>query len=248
MPTLPARTLALSLVLACGAASAGGPLKPARAKHHPDWAKHASTRYAAMAPSACLAELRRRGVAFSTVTQAPGVRAPVRLPGDVDGVTYRTEAPQHARALGPHDIFDCRLVLALFDWSRMLRAHDIDEVRLFSAFRPRRGSDEMEGTRHAGGLAVDVARFGKRLAPGARARVWLDVAKDFHGQVGAAPCGTAAVAPSPSTPEAQELRTIACATVDRHLFTSILTPNYNRAHASHLHLELLPGVRWYLVL
>lgn len=221
-----------------------------RARFHPDWEKHASTRYGAMDGAACTAELDRRGVGFTSVADAPGVRIPVRLPRDVGGVIYRTEAPQHVREAGPYDVFDCRLVLALSDFSRVLAAHDIDEVRMFSAWRPPGpGWDpERDGTRHTGGLAMDARRFGKRLAPGQTERVWLEVERDFHGRLGATSCGPGAAPPAPATAAARELRSIACEAADQHFFTSILTPNYDRAHRNHLHLEVTPDVRWYLVL
>lgn len=220
-----------------------------RVRHHPDWAKHASTRYAAMDGPACTAELVRRGVTFTLVAEAPGVRAPVRIPGGVGGVVYRTEAPAHVRDSSPYDVFDCRLVLALFDWSRLLRAHDIEEVRIFSAWRPgKKVEADTHATRHQGGLAVDVARLGKRLTTGEKERTWLDVKRDFHGRVGAPVCGAGAAPPLPATSEARELRSIACEAADSHVFTAILTPNYDRAHHNHLHLEITPDVRWHLVL
>lgn len=241
-PTILALVTLATLV--AGDASARRP----RVRHHPDWAKHASTRYAAMDAATCTAELSRRGVAFTRVTEAPGVRIPVRLPADVGGVIYRTDAPLHVRQTGPHDVFDCRLVLALSDFSRVLKSHDVDEVRIFSAWRPGKVADEGEGTRHTGGLAVDVARFGKRLVAGEQERTWLVVDKDFHGRIGAEPCGKAAAPPAPASREARELRSIACEAADQHFFTSILTPNYDRAHRNHFHMEVTPDVRWYLVL
>ncbi len=217
-------------------------------RYHPDWERQPSTRYGAMSGDACLAELARRGVEVTRVSEAPGVVTPVRLPKDVGGVVYRTDAPAYLRDKTPYDIFDCRLVLSLSDFSRILRAHDVDEVRLFSAYRPAPGAQEgMEaGTRHAGGLAMDARRFGKR-ADSQGERVWLDVEHDFHGTLGAAPCGPGAAPPSPATPEARELRSIACEAADQHMFTTILTPSYDRAHRNHFHLEVTPGVRWYLV-
>jgi hypothetical protein len=38
-----------------------------------------------------------------------------------------------------------------------------------------------------------------------------------------------------------------CAAADAHLFTTILTPNYDRAHYNHFHLEVTPEVKWHLV-
>jgi hypothetical protein len=202
-----------------------------------------------MGAAQCTAELTRRKVAWSPVERAPGVRIPVRLPKDVGGVIYRTELPPHLRAANPFEVFDCRLVLALHDWSRVLHVHDIDEVLIFSAWRPpgKRWPDGKSGTRHPGALAIDAYRFGKKLSSGQSSRGWLDVEKNFHGSIGAAPCGPRAAPPSPSTPESRELRSIACEAADQHLFTAILTPNFNRAHKNHFHLEIAPEVRWYLV-
>jgi hypothetical protein len=244
---VPALLLAAAATLAGGDAVARG---PGRARFHPDWEKHAATRYAALDAAACKAELARRAVAFTPVAEAPGVRIPVRIPAGVGGVIYRTEAPQHVRETGPHDVFDCRLVLALSDFSRVLKTHDIDEVRIFSAWRPvsAKRLGDADGTRHAGGLAVDVARFGKRLVPGEKERVWLEIERDFHGRIGTPPCGAGAAPPWPATPAARELRSIACEAADQHFFTAILTPNYDRAHRNHFHLEVTPDVRWYLVL
>ena len=240
-PSVVALALAGAVVAAPAQAGKG------HVRFHPDWEKHASTRYAAMSGAACTAELARRGVDFTRVVEAPGVATPVRLPRDVGGVVYRTEAPAHLRATGPYDIFDCRLVLALTDFSRVLRAHDVDEVLLFSAYRPvgKEHRTGEQGTRHAGGLAIDARRFGKHVGTGSP--VWLDVERDFHGTVGPPPCGPGAAPPSPATPEARELRSIACEAADQHMFTAILTPSYDRAHRNHFHLEVTPAVRWYLV-
>jgi hypothetical protein len=241
--------VACSVVLALTAGEAAAARGKGRAKFHPDWEKHPSTRYAAMGVTECTAELTRRKIEFALVKRAPGVQIPVRLPKDVGGVVYRTEIAAHLRSSNPYDVFDCRLVLALEDFSKVLRSHDIDEVLMFSAWRPpgKRWPDGKAGTRHPGALAIDAYRFGKKLAPGQTARVWLDVVKDFHGTIGASPCGSDAAPPSPSTPQARELRSIACEAADQHLFTAVLTPNYNRAHHNHFHLEVTPEVRWYLV-
>lgn len=100
---LPVALVGLVAGLAGLASDADAGPRRNRARFHPNWEKHASTRYGAMDASACTAELTRRGVAFTLVTAAPGVRIPVRLPRDVGGVVYRTEAPQHVRDAGPYD-------------------------------------------------------------------------------------------------------------------------------------------------
>jgi Extensin-like protein C-terminus len=249
MSRLPFAALACSVVFALSGGEAAAARGKARIKFHPDWEKHPSTRYAGMGAAECTEELRRRKIDFVPVKRAPGVQIPVRLPKAVGGVVYRTEVAAPLRATNPYDVFDCRLVLALDDFSKVLRAHDIEEVLIFSAWRPpgKRWPDGRVGTRHPGALAIDAYRFDKKLGPGQTSRVWLDVLKDFHGSVGAVPCGSDAGPPRPSTKEARELRSIACEAADQHFFTAILTPNYNRAHRNHLHLELTPEVRWYLV-
>ncbi|HEX7841406.1 MAG TPA: extensin family protein, partial [Kofleriaceae bacterium] len=74
----------------------------------------------------------------------------------------------------------------------------------------------------------------------------LDVDKDFHGAIGARTCGEGA-APRPATPAALALRSILCEVAERHLFNVVLTPNYNRPHHNHFHLEVTAGVAWFLV-
>jgi len=241
-------SLALIGVLVSGDASAAK-RKKGHVKFHQDWDKHPASRYAAMTAPSCTAELRRRQIAFTPAKSSAGVLAPVRLPKDVGGVVYRTEAPAHLRATNPYDVFDCRLVLALSDFSKILRAHDIDLVLIFSAWRPpgKKWPKGKLGTRHPGALAIDARRFGKKQKQGEKARAWLDVEKDYHGTMGAPACGADAAAPSPTTLEAKELHSIVCEAADQHVFTSILTPNYNRAHKNHFHLEVTPGVRWSLV-
>jgi hypothetical protein len=212
------------------------------------WATYPAGRYANLDAASCKAELGRRGIAFTPVARAPGVLAPVRLQADVGGVAYHTGLPVHQRATSPFEVFDCRLVLALSDFSKILRAHDVDEVIMFSAWRPPPKSwpEGKLGKRHPGALAIDARRFGKH-APGSAETTWLDVEKDFHGTLDAPPCGPDAAAPTVDTPAARELRSIVCAAADQHIFTSILTPDYNRAHFNHFHLELTPEVSWLLV-
>ena len=94
------------------------------------------------------------------------------------------------------------------------------------------------GTRHPAGLAIDVGLLRKRDGR------WLSVAGHFHGKIGDKTCG-----PGVSLPEAEdarELRAIVCESEGLGIFTYVLTPNYNAAHADHYHMEIKPGVRWFL--
>jgi hypothetical protein len=166
----------------------------------------------------------------------------VRLLGPLHGVLFRTDLPDRERAATPWEVFDCRLVLSLFDFAGILSAHEVTEVRIFSAWRPppKAGSSAPaeQGKRHQGALAVDVRTFHK--ASGAE----LVVLDDFEGALGAPVCDPTQ---EPSRPAGKELKEIACAASDAYLFNSILTPNFDKPHRNHFHLEVTPGKEWFLL-
>jgi hypothetical protein len=198
-------------------------------------------RYAALSQVDCEAELKQRGIGFVREA-APGVAAPVRLTGTLHGVQFRTDLDARARATSPWEIADCRLALALSDLAAIVKQHDIVEVRHYSMYRPppRPWPDGKVGARHSGGLALDAGRFvGKDGSV-------LDVDKHWNGGIGTKTCGPKA-GPWPATAEAKKLRAILCEAADRRLFHVILTPNYNRPHKNHFHLEVTEGVKWFLV-
>ena len=196
--------------------------------------------YAQLTAADCEAELTRREISFVHET-ADAVLAPVRLIGPLHGVVFRTDQSDEVRAISPYEIADCRLVLALDDLAEILSQHDIVEVRHYSIYRPPRSwPDGKLGAQHVGALAIDAGRFIDR------AGTVLDVDRDFHGKIGAPTCGERA-APRPATPEALALRAMLCEIVDRRLVQVVLTPNYNRPHKNHFHLEVTAGVDWFMV-
>jgi hypothetical protein len=199
-------------------------------------------RYARLDRHACEAELGRRGIPFSSVDEARGVLAPVRLRGPLHGVTFRTGLAETRRASSPWEIVDCRLALALDDFAAQLAAHDITQVIHFSVYRPPVATwpEGKLASRHPGALAIDAGVFVKK--DGTR----LEVERDFHGRIGSATCGTGA-GPHPATPEAVELRSIVCDAANARLFNVALTPDYNRPHRNHFHLEVTAGVAWFVV-
>ncbi len=167
----------------------------------------------------------------------------MRLVGPVGGVVYRTDYPDSRRASVPYEVFDCRLVVALAELGPRLTAHGIDEVRIFSAWRPpsKGWPQEKFGTAHLGGLAADLRLFKKSDGTA------LDVEKDFHGRIGSVPCGPGAASPSPDTPQARELRDIYCGAAEARLFNVLLSPDHDFPHRNHFHVEIRPGVRWFIV-
>lgn len=206
-----------------------------------DAAETPAYRYGQLSRAACEAELRARHIPFKRET-AKGVLAPVRLTGPLHGVVFRTEGTEKERAASPHEIGDCRLVLALDDYAEILHKHGIVEVRHYSMYRPPTDGwpRHKEALHHMGAVAIDAGRFVT-----GEGRV-LDVDKHFHGAIGARTCGPGA-RPKPATAEARALRAILCEGVARRLFNVVLTPNYNPPHKNHFHLEVTAGVKWFLV-
>lgn len=200
-----------------------------------------AVRYAAMTADDCMAELDKRSIGYTKET-AKGVLAPVRLTGPLHGVTFRTDLKDEQRATTPWEIADCRLVLALDDFSQILEKHDVVEVRHYSIYRvaPKSWPDDKIGGQHNGGLALDAGRFIRKDG------TTLDVLKMFHGKIGDKTCGDGA-GPHPTTADSKELRAILCEAVDAHLFNVVLTPDFNRPHRNHFHLEVMAGVHWFLV-
>lgn len=203
--------------------------------------------YADMSKKACLAELSKRKIAYTEAGKSPGVLAPVRLTSNVGGVVFRSDAPDRERSVSSAEVFDCRLVLALHDWAKILRAHGIDEVRTITAWRPppRSWPRHKQADRHPGALAVDIRALGKKTA-GNAPKVWLSIEKDFRGKIGTPVCGK--TAQQGGTDAAKTLRAVLCDASQKGLFTSILTPNYDRAHRDHVHVEIRPHTEWTLLL
>lgn len=194
-----------------------------------------------MSATECEAELVARNIPFDKESATRGVLDPVRLTGPLHGVEYRTNLKPAARTTTPYEIADCRLVLALDDFAVILEAHNVVDVRHYSIYRSPGASWPVDklGLRHNGGLAIDAARF--ILRDGS----FLDVDQHFNGAIGAKTCGEGS-GPRPATAKAIELRAILCEAVAQRMFNFHLTPNYNRPHKNHFHLEVTAGFRSFL--
>ena len=220
--------------------------KSRRSNRPPEFPADAGTSRASAAAGMdradCRRELEKRGVRVTELEKLPGVEMPVRLLGPVGGVVFKSDYPDAQRPTLPFEVFDCRLVVALAHFAAILREHDVTEVRIFSAYRPppKATPAAVVRTGHPGGLAVDLRLFIE--SSGAR----LEVLNDFHGQIGADPCGSGAPGGTEKSPT-RELRSIFCAGVRERLFHLMLSPNYDRPHRNHFHVEVRPEVRWFIV-
>jgi hypothetical protein len=180
-------------------------------------------------------------------TRAAGdkpARAPARTLGkgtlDVSGADGRAREPAGAKQKNPGD--ETKPAPALVSAKHEpTRAHRVPPApRTASAASPlHRTTRAAPGTRHPAGLAIDVG-----LLHNKKTGRWLSVASQFRGHIGERTCGEGAR--TPDEPEARELRSLVCEASDQGIFTYVLTPNFNAAHADHYHMEIKPGVRWFL--
>ncbi len=190
----------------------------------------------------CHAHLNAREVPFVAVDRgrAPEVAIPVRLTGAVAGVEF-TIPWSEDQGRDPHAIWDCRLVAALVPVAEFLHAHGITEVQYFSALRRGKVVREKPRSQHNVGLALDL--LGLR-GPGVPLATVEQVFP--RGRLRACPNDASAPgplgAPVPVGAAAADLYSaLVCQTYTRGLFHTILTPDHDRAHHNHLHLDLKGG-------
>jgi len=211
-------------------------------------------RYANLGDDDVLAELAARGIPFARVEPAvPGVRLPIRLSGPLHGVAVHSALPEEKRKTSAFEILDARLALALDDFCKLLAEREIVELVHFTIYRPgayapaiRSGGSSSPlplasagSTRHPGGLAVDVGALRKRTGE------WLTVGQHWSSAIGAKTCGQGARALENGP--GRELQDIVCAAYAKRIFHYTLTPHFDKAHHDHLHLEIKPVVKWFLV-
>jgi len=199
--------------------------------------------YANLSDEEALAELTRRNISFVTARPPmPGVRTPIRLTGPLHGVTIRSTLPPAQRRTTLFEILDARLAIALDDFCALLARHDVVELVHFTMYRPPGELPSNFGgplTRHPGGLAIDLGALRKRDGN------LLAVGPHWPSNIGAKTCGPGAeqLWERPG----RELLSIVCEASDEGLFHYILTPRFDSAHGDHLHLEIKPDTRWFLV-
>jgi hypothetical protein len=196
--------------------------------------------YGKLDAGACYRALDERSVSYAKVARARGVDAPVRLTGLLHGVDFHSEPDVHRERMA-HEILDCRLALALDDFARMLSQRGVVEVIHLGMYRGDLPLPRGKRLRHhVAALAIDVAAFVK--ADGTR----VIVQDDWHGRIGAQTCGERAQ-PWKPTPATVELRELLCEAAGAKLFHQMLTPNHDRRHADHFHLEVMRDTSWMMV-
>jgi hypothetical protein len=185
-------------------------------------------RYANLSPAACRTEYKKRRLPFQRDRRpTPGVATALRFTGPVHGVTFAT-----AGRSSPYGVLDCRLALTLAELAEVLAEHDVWMVIIGTAYRPgSRLPRSRKPSQHAHGLAADITAF--VLRDGRR----LVVERDWSGEIGAPACGPESSVKEPSEASIK-LRSLVCDIARRGFFHCMLTPNYDAAHADHLHFDI----------
>lgn len=207
-----------------------------------------ASRSAELSPAACKAELKRKDTnrAFTPVRDSRGIAHAVRVTGPIGKITWRVPAPKYA-----YGYLDCRLALLLLELGPRLEELGVTGARVDGFYRPgaRLPGKKGKKSQHAYGLAIDLTELTVRH-PKTGELVKLDVPSDFRGQPGEPVCGEGAALHLPPEASAEEserallLRNLVCELARGGWFHHILTPNHDRAHESHLHLDIQRGCRF----
>lgn len=244
----PARVVGAFAFLGSLAVSLGSSPREALAKNRyalepPNVEDKRAFRYAAMSNQACIEELDKRKFPYKLEAPTQQVEAPLRFTGPIHGVTYklsaRAEKDPDTSSLAA--IADCRLALAIDDFSRVLAKYDVVEVEYLSMYRRRGLGFIKPGRRHPSGRAIDVATMKKK--DGTKFSVY----GDWHGRPGSKTCGEGSAKPTKDTSGAKLLRTVVCETAGLGSFNLMLTPHYDWGHRDHFHLEVRSDIRWFLI-
>jgi hypothetical protein len=118
-------------------------------------------------------------------------------------------------------------------------------LRIDNFYRDRARIGRGRRSQHAYGLAADIVSI--TLRDGRE----MSVLDDFLGQRGDPVCGPEArIRPRKDSTDDQidkaiRFRNFVCELGRMGAFHHILTPNYNRAHENHLHLDLKRDNKWF---
>lgn len=190
-----------------------------------------------LSPTQCRAAAQKLGAAATSAGRAAsGVATPMRVAGTIGSVRFITP-PKSV----PYGVMDCRLVVLLEPFAKVLAEHGVTAVHIGSSYRPHaRLAGKRKPSQHSYGLALDIMAL--TFKDGAT----LELGRDWQGAIGEPVCGPEAKLERP-TPAAVRLRDVACAVARAGLFHRILTPNYNAAHASHFHFDIGRDVKYFVV-
>lgn len=183
------------------------------------WLEDEAVRFSIRSQARCLAQLEKLGVPAQLVERplVTPVPAPVALTGPVGGIAFVSLYADRQVEVS------CELAARLPALARILRKHGVRAVGVSSSYR-----EQPRVSFHTFGLALDLAGFRTK-------KRMLRVAEDFEVTPDEHTC-----AARPRSERGRALLALVCDVVESHLFSSVLTPNYNEGHRDHLHFDLRP--------
>lgn len=166
----------------------------------------------------CLIRLKELGIDFVSLPPLQGVATPVQIKGPISGISYRPLGRRGAL------VCDCRLALALHRAGPYLLNLGVTEMGFSRAYAySLMPSGRL--SQHAMGLAIDIHRVTVQAET-------LEVKNDFALGL---PDGCAQDVPT--------LNRMACLLRAWGLFDWVLTPDFDRAHYNHFHLDIYDAKR-----
>jgi hypothetical protein len=170
-------------------------------------------------PDRCQAQLSRIGVEAQPMKwTATPVPTPVEIIGPIEGVEFvrkRSKAPFY---------LSCELAARLPTMARIFARHGVEKVHLMSAYRVF-----AQRSFHSMGLALDLSGFETD-------RGEVDLLEHF----GRTPERPTCPAPEHDDWRAQLLADVSCELFETHRFSTVVTPNYNKGHWDHYHIDIRP--------
>ena len=187
-----------------------------------------ATKIMALSPRACHAFLEQHDVPFVPVRrfEARRVAQPIRLSGPLAGVIF--EIPwSKDMSRDKHAIWDCRLAAAMIPLASWLSAQGVQKVQYFSVLRYGSAARRKPRSQHNVGLAIDVLALVDHR--GDRRVVETNYAK-----------GRLVGCPPPHHPSrtTRLYWSFVCQIHRSKLAHTVLTPDYDRAHRNHLHIDI----------
>jgi len=190
-----------------------------------------------LAPAECLARLDAANVEYTRVMadRAPEVAQPIR-PLVLGGVRFEIPWSKDLSS-DRHAIWDCRLAVAMLPLAQWLRRRGVDEVHYFSALRAGASARKKPRSQHNRGLALDV--LGLVIGQADR----IDVEDHYpRRKLTRCPVGESRARRGLTQPE-RLFMNLVCEAYGLRLVHTLLTPDHDRAHANHLHLDIKPDMR-----
>ena len=174
----------------------------------------------------CLKRLRRAGIRYRLLGRVKGVQTPIEVQAKrIGGVLYRKSWNNKRRF-----ILDCKTVEVLAVMGREIRRAGIASIYYSSTWRYSYVKGTRRLSKHASGRAIDIVAIDGGFGYASVLR---------HYERGVWGCGA-----RNKTARGKAFRRLLCALKKRRAFRTVYTPDYDRYHRDHYHVDWPnPGIK-----